>query len=167
MASATSSTPQDPIAVARERIDDLHRQDPLYNHDTSPSTDSADEESRAQNELEYADSMERWTVKLVELHQADASSSGQPLPDIFGNVPLLRLAARCQHLERFKTPRSSFPEGKAGYLQWRRSLYSKQADKAKEVLVESGVSSQDADMVHKWVRKGELNLGKDTGDAGQ
>lgn len=155
-----------PLAIARQRIDHLHRQDPLCNDDAGPSTDSADETSRAQNELEYADSMERWTERLVEMHKADASESGQPLPDIFKDVPLLRLAARCQHLERFKTPRSSFPEGKAGYLQWRRSLYSKQADKAKEVLVASGVSSADADLVHKWVRKGELNPGQDTGDAG-
>ena len=30
----------------------------------------------------------------------------------------LLLAARCQHLDRFSTPRSTYPEGKAGYLKW-------------------------------------------------
>ena len=31
-------------------------------------------------------------------------------------------------------PRASFPEGKAGYLSWRKSLYVKQAARAKELL---------------------------------
>lgn len=36
--------------------------------------------------------------------------------------PALLLAARCQHLNRFATPRASYPEGKAGYLKWRASI---------------------------------------------
>jgi hypothetical protein len=31
----------------------------------------------------------------------------------------VRFAVRAQHIERWKTPRSSYPEGRAGYLAWR------------------------------------------------
>ena len=47
-------------------------------------------------------------------------------------TPLLRLAARCQHLERWSVPRANFPLDRPGYLAWRRSLYTKQATRALE-----------------------------------
>ncbi|MGC1488241.1 MAG: DUF4202 family protein, partial [Albidovulum sp.] len=34
----------------------------------------------------------------------------------------LRIAARGQHIERWTSPRASYPEGKEGYLAWRRDL---------------------------------------------
>src|SRR5689334_16492169 len=40
----------------------------------------------------------------------------------------LRLAAHCQHLERWKIPRSSYPEGRTGYLLWRKELGRFHAD---------------------------------------
>ena len=57
--------------------------------------------------------------------------------------PILRLAARCQHLERWRVPRNSFPEGKAGYLKWRQSLYHKQAERARELLLQAGVAEAE------------------------
>ena len=33
---------------------------------------------------------------------------------------VLKIAARGQHVERWLLPRSAYPEGKAGYLDWRR-----------------------------------------------
>ena len=56
--------------------------------------------------------------------------------------PLLRLAARCQHLERWLVPRASFPEGKAGYFSWRKSLYTKQAERARALLLEAAASDK-------------------------
>src|SRR5437868_2403332 len=35
----------------------------------------------------------------------------------------LLLAARGHHLRRWTVPRSSYPEGRAGYLRWRRDLH--------------------------------------------
>lgn len=110
--------------AARERIDAVHRADPNRGDEGRPA------------ELVYADRIERWVSRLVP----DASE-------------LLRLAARCQHLERWIVPRAEFPEGRAGYLQWRRSLYLKQADRAKELLIEAGVSKSEADEVATWVSK--------------
>jgi hypothetical protein len=48
--------------------------------------------------------------------------------------PALRLAARCQHLMRWKVPRSEFPQGRSGYLKWRRHLAELHADQATAIL---------------------------------
>ena len=120
-------------AHARELIDAAHAADPTRSADGRPA------------ELVYADRMEAWVARLV--------------PDA---TPLLRLAARCQHLERWSVPRASFPEGKAGYLNWRKSLYGKQAARAKELLLAAGVSATEADEAATWVSKTGLKTNPGT-----
>ncbi len=119
-------------ARARQLIDSAHAADP---------TRAAD--GRAA-ELIYGERVEAWVARLVP----DAS-------------PLLLLAARCQHLERWLTPRATFPEGKVGYLTWRRSLYVKQAERARELLLAASVTANEAAEVATWVSKTGLktNLG--------
>ncbi len=46
----------------------------------------------------------------------------------------LRLAAHCQHLRRWEVPRTSYPEGRTGYLLWRSELAKFHAEKAAEIL---------------------------------
>lgn len=46
----------------------------------------------------------------------------------------LLIAARCQHLKRWKIPRNSFEDGRVGYLKWRKHLYQFHADEAEKVL---------------------------------
>ena len=118
---------------AREVIDAAHAADPGTTTDGRPA------------ELVYADCVEAWVGKLVP----DAS-------------PLLRLAARCQHLERWLVPRSSYPDGRTGYLAWRRSLYGKQSERARQLLFEAGVDSTEADTVAGWVSKSGLKTNAGT-----
>lgn len=118
---------------ARELIDAAHAADPAR----APDGRAA--------ELVYAERIEAWVARLV--------------PDA---TPLLRLAARCQHLERWLTPRATFPEGKVGYLNWRRSLYVKQADRARDLLLASGVPPAEADEVRTWVSKTGLKTNAGT-----
>lgn len=114
----------DAYRQARTLIDVAHAADPKHTPDDRPA------------ELVYADRMETWVTRLV--------------PDA---APLLRLAARCQHLERWSVPRTNFPEGKAGYLAWRKSLYTKQAGRARDLLRQAGVNAAEADEVATWVSK--------------
>lgn len=123
----------DAHAHARALIDAAHAADPKRAADGRPA------------ELVYADRMEAWVARL------DPAAS-----------PLLRLAARCQHLERFLVPRTTFPDGKAGYLQWRKSLYAKQAARARELLVTAGFSTTDADEAAAWVAKTALKTNPGT-----
>ena len=123
----------DAFAHARQLIDAAHAADPKRTADGRAA------------ELVYAERMESWVAKLGP----EAS-------------PLLRLAARCQHLERWIVPRASFPEGKAGYLRWRQSLYVKQAERARELLTEAGVSAAEANEVATWVSKTGLKTNPGT-----
>ena len=59
-------------------------------------------------------------------------------------------------------PRATFPEGKVGYLSWRRSLYVKQADRARELLLAAGVPAAEADDVRTWVSKTGLKTNPGT-----
>ena len=123
----------DAHARARQLIDAAHSADPARAADGRAA------------ELVYADRVEAWVARLV--------------PEA---PPLLRLAARCQHLERWSVPRASFPEGKAAYLAWRRSLYVKQADRARALLLAAGVPAADADEVATWVSKTGLKTNPGT-----
>ncbi|PAW76734.1 MAG: hypothetical protein B9S27_08645 [Opitutia bacterium Tous-C8FEB] len=122
----------DTHARARQLIDAAHAADPQRAADGRAA------------ELVYADRMEAWVERLV----APAT-------------PALRLAARAQHLERWLVPRTTFPEGRAGYLTWRRSLYTRQAERARELLLAAGVDAAEAADVATWVSKTGLrtNLG--------
>lgn len=50
----------------------------------------------------------------------------------------LLLAARCQHIERWKIPRAEFPAGRRGYLDWRNRLKQYHAQRAGEILQQVG-----------------------------
>ncbi len=109
---------------ARTLIDAAHAADPERIDGDLPA------------ELVYADRVEAWVKQL------DPAAS-----------EVLKLAARCQHLERWSVPREDFPKDRPGYLKWRSTLYQKQADRACELLVQAGVSGGEAEDARKWVSK--------------
>jgi tRNAThr (cytosine32-N3)-methyltransferase len=123
----------DAYARARHLIDTAHAADPARTADGRPA------------ELVYGERVEAWVVRLVP-----------------SAAPALRLAARAQHLERWLTPRATFPEGKVGYLTWRRSLYTKQAERARALLLEGGVAEAEAADVATWVSKTGLKTNAGT-----
>jgi hypothetical protein len=54
----------------------------------------------------------------------------------------LVLASHCQHLCRWELPRSDFPEGRIGYLTWRKALARRHADRAAAVLRDVGYDDE-------------------------
>ena len=65
----------------------------------------------------------------------------------------LQLAARCQHIQRWKIERENFPMTKSGYYQWRRSLRDFHAKTANTVLHEVGYEEDIIDRVCSLVKK--------------
>lgn len=65
----------------------------------------------------------------------------------------LRIAVRGQHIERWKMPRASYPEGREGYLAWRRDLGRYHADRVAGLMREAGYAEADADRVARMIRK--------------
>lgn len=48
----------------------------------------------------------------------------------------LKIACAGQHIQRWEYPRSNYPEGRVGYLKWRKELYSIHADLVGAVIEE-------------------------------
>ena len=65
----------------------------------------------------------------------------------------LRLAARAHHLRRWAVPRSEYPEGRAGYLRWRRAQRDRHARDLTAILggagMDGSVSARAAEIVAK------------------
>jgi len=74
----------------------------------------------------------------------------------------LRLAARCQHIERWKIAREEFPPGRVGYLQWRTKLARFHAERAEGVLRGAGYDDAVIDAVRRIVTKQNLHSNPDT-----
>ena len=73
-----------------------------------------------------------------------------------------QLAIRAQHIERWKTPRSTYPMGRIGYLKWRKDLYKIQADTAAALCREAGCDENDINRVHTMVSKKNIKTNADT-----
>ena len=86
----------DQFQQAVERFDAANRDDP--NRETF-------EGKEYPKELLYAERMSKWLERIAP----EASEA-------------LRLAARAQHICRWKIPRTDFSEDRTGYLRWRTEL---------------------------------------------
>ncbi len=68
----------------------------------------------------------------------------------------LRIAARAQHLERWKLPRSAYPMGKSGYFRWRNEQKRRHGARVSELMAEAGYDRDDRARVESLVRKEHL-----------
>jgi hypothetical protein len=68
----------------------------------------------------------------------------------------LRLAARSQHIARWKIPRSTYPEGRAAYLKWRNDLKRFHADLTSDLLRRAGYDESVIDRVRALNLKQDL-----------
>lgn len=90
-------------------------------------------------ELAHADVVERWVRTLAP----DASE-------------LQLLAARAHHLRRWVVARSTYPEGRAGYLRWRADHKKRQAAEVAEILAAHGYTPEEIEQVATIVAKRNL-----------
>ena len=98
-------------------------------------------------EVHYAKLM----TKYLQMHTPDPS-------------PTVATACRAQHFRRWEIPRSSYPEGKAGYFKWRTFLKKRQAEQVKEICLQCDYSEEEAGQVASLIAKEDLKRGGDTGD---
>ncbi len=93
-------------------------------------------------EQAHAELMTAWVLRL----DPGASDSQQ-------------LAARAHHLRRWSVPRSSYPDGRAGYLRWRTALKRQHAEEVAGLLTAAGYDDDTVVAVQRIVRK--EGLGED------
>jgi hypothetical protein len=90
-------------------------------------------------ELLYAQRMTHWLERLAP----EASEA-------------LRLAARSQHICRWRIPRSEYPLDRAGYHRWRTRLYGFHAQTAGAILREVGYDEPTTTRVEELLQKKNL-----------
>ncbi len=73
---------------------------------------------------------------------------------LFPDAPdTLKIAARGQHIERWVLLRKDYPEGRAGYLKWRRDLAAHHATRVGEIMSAAQYDQDDIDTVGTMIRK--------------
>jgi hypothetical protein len=87
-------------------------------------------------ELAHAELMVSWVLRL------DPAATPEQL-----------LAARAHHLRRWSVPRSSYPEGRKGYLRWRTSIREQHASEVAGILAGAGYDEASIGRVQQIIRK--------------
>ncbi len=75
---------------------------------------------------------------------------------------LLQIAVRAQHVKRWQLKRTEFPEGKAGYYQWRIAQGKFHAQLTAQTMLEKGYSSEEAEQCGSIIRKENLKTNSDS-----
>jgi hypothetical protein len=68
----------------------------------------------------------------------------------------LRIAVRGQHIERWTSPRKAYPDGRIGYLRWRKDLQEFHARRVGEIMASAGYDAADIGRVGALIRKERL-----------
>ena len=111
-------------------------QSAIRRFDEENSRDPNLENGRPRERL-YAERLTDWVLKLCP-------GASEPL----------QLAARCQHICRWESPRENYPPTRAGYLKWRADLKIFHAEKSATILREVGYDDETVRRVQ------DLNLKK-------
>ena len=109
-----------------------------------PKTDTHDGQDYPKEQL-YGIRMMDWVEQL----NPDASDA-------------LKIAARAQHICRWEIPRSDYPEGKAGYYQWRTFLYTWHGEKAGAIMEQVGYDTESIEEMQAAMHKKNLHTNPDT-----
>lgn len=70
--------------------------------------------------------------------------------------PLL-LAARAHHLRRWELRRDSYPDGRAGYLRWRRDQKIRHATDVAGILASCGYEPAEIERVQRLIRRESID----------
>lgn len=124
------------------------------------------------------DAREQRTLAAIDAANADdpervaLDGVEEPLQQLLGRIasewvdrldpgagPAQRMAARAHHLRRWEIPRTSFPEGRAGYLRWRTAAKTRHAKDLVLLLRDQGWDEDTVEQARRLVRK--EGLGRD------
>jgi Domain of unknown function (DUF4202) len=82
-----------------------------------------------------------------------SATLGTFLPDASEH---LAIAVRGQHIERWTSPRAAYPDGRIGYLKWRKDLKDHHAARVGALMAEVGYAPADIARVASLIRKERL-----------
>ncbi|HRY06993.1 MAG TPA: DUF4202 domain-containing protein [Hyphomicrobiaceae bacterium] len=109
-----------------------------------PRTTVVDGNARS-HEIVYS---ERMTVRMNEMYP-DASE-------------VLRIAARAQHIRRWDIARSSYPEGRNGYNEWRKDCREHHGEMVTQIMSQHGYSEEDIARAVMLIKKEQLKKDRES-----
>lgn len=75
---------------------------------------------------------------------------------------VMKIAVRGQHIQRWKTPRTSYPMNRDGYLAWRTGLYKFHAETVGRLMKDAGWDDASIERAKQAVGKRALKVNPDT-----
>lgn len=135
MSSGGVEGDDDRFRAAIAAIDAVNAEDPSVEPDGTLTAPSA---------LLYGRRMSAWLLRLAPAAPEE-----------------LRLAARAQHIGRWKIPRDTYPEGRDGYLAWRVALARFHAETAGHILAGAGYGQASIARVGDLLQKKQLKRDSD------
>ena len=116
-----------------------------------------DAANREDPNQETADGKE-WPKELLYSHRmSDMLERYTPDAD-----DAMKLAIHAQHIQRWKSTRTDYAEGRQGYLQWRTGLYKFHAETTGALLSQAGYDEATIERVKLAVGKRALKVNPDT-----
>lgn len=112
-------------------------------------------------------SLERAFAAIDAANAADTTlEDGQPAALLYGERMTaeldrlfpdasdpLKIAARGQHVERWLLPRKDYPEGRVGYLEWRREQGRRHAARVAGIMRDAGYDDAAIARAERMLRK--------------
>jgi hypothetical protein len=77
----------------------------------------------------------------------------------------LLLAGRAHHLRRWELPRDNYPQGRAGYLRWRRDQKVRHATDVAAILASCGYEPAEIEEVQRLIRRESIDGSQAVEDA--
>lgn len=75
---------------------------------------------------------------------------------------VLRIAARAQHIRRWDIPRSTYPEGRNGYNDWRKACREHHGVVISKIMTEHGYAPDDIARVVMLIKKEQLKKDRES-----
>jgi len=75
---------------------------------------------------------------------------------------LLQIAARAQHLRRWEIARSTYPEGRIGYNDWRKACREHHAQLVGDILARHAYTADEISHVAKLIKKEQLKKDRES-----
>ena len=74
----------------------------------------------------------------------------------------LQIAARAQHICRWRIPRDEYPMDRVGYLKWRETLKKMHADLTTDILKQVGYDAEYIDRIRDIIQKKRLKKNEES-----
>jgi hypothetical protein len=92
---------------------------------------------------------------------------GQRMAEMIGRFApeadeVQKLSVRAQHIQRWKTPRDSYPMTRDGYMQWRTGLYKFHAETCGRLMQEAGYDAAAIERAKQAVGKRGIKVNPDS-----